>query len=142
MPYSRLSILVSCISPSPVLLWLILDAAGETEIGEAPFVEAARGIQLNEDNVQEALFAGNTIRIAGELGMYFAFHLPDGTMTLVVGEELTDTGKWWFEGNKYYGRWERNSVDDTPVYLVLDGTILKVFDLDGMLVEKINFIRE
>ena len=125
-----------------ILLWLILDAAGETEIGEAPFVEAVRGVRLTEDNVQDALFAGGTIRVVDELGAYFASLLPDGTMTLVVGEELTDTGKWWFEGDKYYQRWERNAADDAPVYLVLDGTTLKVFDLDGMLVEKANFTRE
>jgi len=125
-----------------VLLWLILDAAGETEIGEAPFVEAAKGVRLTEGNVQETLFAGGTIRVVGELGAYFVSLLPDGTMTLVVGGELTDTGKWWFEGDKYCQRWERNSGDNPCVYLVLDGTTLKVFDLDGILVDKRNFSRD
>ena len=125
-----------------ILLWLILDAAGETEIGEAPFAEAAIGIRLTEDNVQEALFAGGTIQIVDELEAIFLSFLPDGTMKLVVGGELVDTGKWWFEGDKFYGRWERNSADDAPVYLVLDGTILKAFDLDGMLVEKYNLTRK
>jgi len=126
------------------LLWLILDAAGETKIGEAPFIEAAKGVWLTEDNVQEALFAEGTVRVVGELGeeSYVATLLPDGTMTLVVGGELRDTGKWWFEGDKYCQRWERNLADDAPLYLVLDGTTLKVFDLDGMLVQKQNFTRE
>ena len=125
-----------------MLLWLILDAAGETEIGETPFIEAAKGIRLTEDNIQETLFAGSTIRVAGEMGAFSIFLLPDGTMTLVVGEELADTGKWWFESDSFCGRWELNLANDAPVYLVLDGTTLKVFDLDGMLVEKYNFTRE
>ena len=126
------------------LLWLILDAAGETEIGESPFIEAAKGVRLTEDNVQDALFAGGTIRVVGELGAYFASLLPDGAMTLVVGGELTDTGKWWFEGDEYCQQWEWEGGSSTNgcFYLVLDGTTLKVFDLDGMLVQKQNFSRK
>jgi CubicO group peptidase (beta-lactamase class C family) len=126
-----------------ILLWLVLDAAGETGIGEAP-IEAAKGIRLNEENVQEILFSGDTIRVVYELGdeTYVESHFPDGTMTLVVGGELTDTGKWWFVSDKYYQRWEHISADNAPIYIVLDGTILKLFDLDGMLVQKLNFARE
>ncbi|MBA7691392.1 hypothetical protein ES703_99935 [subsurface metagenome] len=119
-----------------VLLWLVLDAAGETGIGEAPFIEAAKGARLNEENVQEVLFSGDTIRVIYELGdeTYFESRFPDGTMTLVVGGELTDTGKWWFVSDKYYQCWEQISADNVPLYIVLDGTILKLFGLDGMLV--------
>ena len=127
-----------------VLLWLVLDAAGETGIGEASFIEAAKGARLNEENVQEVLFSGDTIRVVYELGdeTYVESRFPDGTMTLVVGGELTDTGKWWFVSDKYYQRWEHISADNAPIYIVLDGTILKLFDLDGMLVQKLNFARE
>jgi len=127
-----------------VLLWLVLDAAGETGIGEAPFIEAAKGTRLNEENVQEVLFSGDTIRVVYELGdeTYFESRFPDGTMTLVVGGELTDTGKWWFVSDKYYQRWEQISADNVPLYIVLDGTTLELFDLDGMLVQKLNFTRE
>lgn len=126
-----------------VLLWLVLDAAGETGIGEAP-IEAAKGVRLNEENVQEVLFSGDTIRVVYELGdeTYVESRFPDGTMTLVVGGELTDTGKWWFVSDKYYQRWEQISVDNAPIYIVLYGTTLELFDLDGMLVQKLNFTRE
>ena len=43
------------------LLWLILDAAGEKEIGENPYIEAVKGVRLTADNLKETL-EGSSIR--------------------------------------------------------------------------------
>ena len=49
------------VSPYQVgrLLWHILDAAGETDMGPVPTIKAAKGYRLNEDDLKK-LFAANT----------------------------------------------------------------------------------
>ncbi len=77
------------------LLWLILDAAGETDIGDAPFLEAVKGIQVTADNLQET-WGESTIRHwEGPEGQYIASYTPDGTMTFTAresGELVGDAG--------------------------------------------------
>ena len=128
------------------LLWLILDAAGETRIGEATFIEAAKGVRVTADKLQETL-GGGTIRrrgvVEGSGESYVVSIFPDGTMTYVVDGELRDTGKWWFEGDKYCHRWKKlEGGKKACLYLVLDGTTVQVFDLDGTLVDTVNLSRD
>jgi CubicO group peptidase (beta-lactamase class C family) len=82
-----------------LLLWLILDAAGETEIGEPPFIESAKGVGLSADTLQETV-AGSTVRRGSGPGGIVASFAVDGTLPLSLGGSLIDTGTWWVEGDK------------------------------------------
>jgi hypothetical protein len=128
------------------LLWFSLDAADETRIGEATFIEAAKGVRVTADKLQETL-GGGTIRrrgvVEGSGESYVVSIFPDATMTYVVDGELRDTGKWWFEGDKYCHRWKKlEGGKKVCLYLVLDGTTVQVFDLDGTLVDTVNLSRD
>lgn len=126
------------------LLWLILDAAGETDIGDAPLLEAAKGIQVTANNLQEA-WGESTIRHwDGPEGQYIVSYSPDGTMTFTAREsgELVDTGKWWAEGDKVCRQWdELNGGEKACGIIVLEGTTLQWFDLNGISVGKVDFTR-
>jgi CubicO group peptidase (beta-lactamase class C family) len=119
------------------LLWLILDAAGETEIGENPSIDAAKGFQLTADNFEELLGRG-TITAWGVTppGLverseksFIASVFQDGTMTVKGGFE--DTGKWWFERDEFCI--QRKHGKKHCHYLVLDGKTLEFYSLDGTL---------
>jgi CubicO group peptidase (beta-lactamase class C family) len=120
------------------LLWLILDAAGEKEIGENPYIEAAKGVRLTADNLKETL-EGSSLRE----GASVVSATRDGTMSVLMEGKLIDTGKWWTEGDKFCSQWKRIREGKKACrFLVLDGTILKWFDLDGTLDGKGFFSRE
>lgn len=123
------------------LLWLILDAAGDRDIGEPTFIEAAKGVRLTGEGLKE--LAGGTIR--GVIGSepYVARPLPDGTISLSVGGELKDVGEWWVEGDKLCRQWRNlNGGEKACFSLVLDGTTLQFFDLEGSLIEKVSLSRD
>jgi len=126
------------------LLWLILDAAGETDIGDAPFLETAKGILVTADNLHET-WGESTIRHwDGPEGQFIAAYNPDGTMTFTAREsgELVDIGKWWAEGDRLCRQWdELNGGEKACFYIVLEGTTLQWFDLDGISVGKVDFRR-
>jgi CubicO group peptidase (beta-lactamase class C family) len=114
-----------------VLLWLILDAAGEMEIGESPFIESAKGVRLTADNLHETL-AGSTARDATSAGELVVSFGEDGTMTVSVAGALIDTGTWWAEGNKLCIQFTNPDLGGSACYsVVLDGTTIKLFDLHG-----------
>lgn len=119
------------------LLWLILDAAGVKEIGENPYIGTAKGIRLTADNLKETI-EGSSIRE----GTSVVSITRDGTMSVSMEGKLIDTGKWWTEGNKICSQWKRIREGKKACrLLVLDGTILKWFDLDGTLDGKGFFSR-
>ncbi len=66
----------------------------------------------------------------------------DGTMTYTAGKsgDLIDTGRWWFEGDRYCRQWKKlQEGKKACFFVVLDGSTLKVFDLNGTLVQKAGF---
>jgi len=126
-------------------LWLILDAAGETEIGDAPIIEAAEGVQVTADNLHETWGESTMWHLDGPEGQYITSYAPDGTLTLTAREsgELVDTGKWWAEGDMVCRQWkEVNGGENACFYVLLDGTTLQWFDLDGILAGKAHFSGE
>jgi len=120
------------------LLWLILDAAGETEIGENPSIDAAKGVRLTVDNFEELLGRGTiTVRGVTPPGLverseksFIASVFQDGTMS-VKGGFQDKTGKWWFERDEFCIQWKDGKKDCQ--YLALDGKTLKFYSLDGTL---------
>jgi hypothetical protein len=125
-----------------LLLWLILDAAGETEIGEPPFIESAKGVRLSADNLEETL-AGSTVRSGSGAGEIVASFAEDGTLPLSVGGSLIDNGKWWVEDDKLCSQFTNPDLEGTDCgHVVLDGTTMKLFDLEGTLSMKFEYSRE
>jgi CubicO group peptidase (beta-lactamase class C family) len=126
------------------LLWLILDAAGETDIGGAPLLDAAEGILVTADNLQET-WAKSTIRhLDGPEGQYIMSYAPDGSMAFTAREsgEPVDAGRWWAEGDRVCRQWnELDAGEKVCSYVVLDGLTLRWFDLDGILAGQADFAR-
>lgn len=127
------------------LLWLILDAAGETEIGDAPIIGAAEGIRVTAENLHETWGESTIWYLDGPEEQYITSHAPDSTMTFTAREsgELVDTGKWWAEGDRVCRQWkELDGGEKACFYVVLDGTTQRQFDLEGISVRKVSFSRE
>ena len=127
------------------LLWLILDAAGETEIGDAPLLEAAKGTQVTADNLHETWGDSTIWHVDGPEGQYITSYAPDGRMTLAtrVSRELVDTGTWWVEGDRVCRQWdEMDEGEKACFYVVIEGRTLQVFGDDGLLVERLDIARE
>ncbi len=113
------------------LLWLILDAAGETEIGESPFLEAAPGRRLAGEGLRQTV-ASSTWQTVSPLGPVTLSSADDGTLSVFSDEVLLFSGKWWIEDDQY-------CLDLPPVQVracssaVLDGTTLRLYEPEGVL---------
>jgi CubicO group peptidase (beta-lactamase class C family) len=127
------------------LLWLILDAAGDTDIGEGFTLEETKGERISADGLKE-LFGGGAVRIQSRTGPgmvegadkpVLLSCFPDGTVSQSVAGELFDNGHWWLEDNRFCVAWEKRRKDlKECVYLVLEGSSIKWFDLEGILAGK------
>jgi CubicO group peptidase (beta-lactamase class C family) len=129
------------VSQIGTLLWLILDAASETEIGEAPLLEAAKGVRLTAEDLHETL-AESTLRAVTSSGELVVSNSEDGSMSVAVAGALIDTGKWWTEGDKLCVQFTNPDLEGGCTFVVLDGTTIKLFDLDGTLSMKFEYSRE
>jgi hypothetical protein len=113
------------------LLWLILDAAGETDLGDPPFIDAAEGVHLKGDELWAAI-KGRTWQ-ALDLGGLQATFGDDGQLSVFESGSLVEVGEWWSEGELYChelspalgGQW-------CGTFLGQDGR-LAMFDLNGTL---------
>lgn len=111
------------------LLWHILDAAGETDIGEKPTLEGAKGVLLTGDDLHNTL-TGCVIKTESFLAK---FH-PDKRFELWSGRKQIDSGKWWVEKDKC---WLKSKVitagGKVSIKLVLDEDTIKWYGPDGTL---------
>lgn len=89
------------------LLWLILSAAGETQIGDDPSIEAAKGIRLSSGELEKLLANGNKW-IASNNGLFpgrdslVLSCSKEGQLTLSASKELEFEGKWWISRDRFY----------------------------------------
>ena len=119
------------------LLWLVLDAAGETDIGEPPYIEAAKGLRLTANNLKKALTGDFVWQLGNRGGKPLVSYLPDGGMIYKAGGNIKDTGRWWTERDRFCRQWSRlNNGQKGSYYLVLDDHTLKWFNLNGTALEK------
>jgi CubicO group peptidase (beta-lactamase class C family) len=88
------------------LLWLILSAAGETQIGDNPSIEAAKGVRLSTDDLKQLLASGNKwigpnngIFPGGESLVLSCS--KDGELSLSASEDLEFKGKWWISSDRF-----------------------------------------
>jgi CubicO group peptidase (beta-lactamase class C family) len=117
------------------LLWLILAASGETGIGADPSIEAAKGKQLTNDELNQLL--SEDIKWVGpNSGIFPGGELiriscnKDGKMLLSFGESVEFKGKWWISGNRFYFR----ILGLRSYFLIIqDDNTIKLFDPSGTL---------
>jgi CubicO group peptidase (beta-lactamase class C family) len=112
------------------LLWMILDAAGEKDIGDPPLLERAVGTRLTADTLPQAL-EGCSLRAWGGGGEQVVTFGPNQTLAVSLNGVPLVQGRWWVEGDfccfdpgaDYGGR--------KCSQLVLNGDRLTFFDLEG-----------
>jgi hypothetical protein len=111
------------------LLWHILDAAGESEIGPEPTLEAATGLRLDSGQLGKIL-PGSTIH-----GSDFKASLTrDYRFVLWSDARQLDSGRWGIQNGKFWLR-SRLLTGGRKVNLsmVLNGERLQWFDCQGTL---------
>ena len=132
--------------PSQVgrLLWLILEAAGEKEIGEDPSIEAAKGVRLTSERLRETLESDttwvgtNTGPIPGGDKVFISC-LQDGKLFYSVEGNQRINGKWWVNDGKLY----LNLMGIKLYFFILqDGSIYKFFDPTGTLFGKFELSKD
>jgi len=111
------------------LLWMILDAAGETEIGDPPLLERAVGTRLTAETLSQALQASTLTSVGGmEITLTFG---PDQAVSLSQNGTLLAQGHWWLEGDNYCHDLGREYGGRQCCQLLQNGSRITVFDLDG-----------
>ncbi len=115
-----------------MLLWMILDAAGETDIGEPPFIDLAPGIRLAGNEVQAAISGSRLVAVGGALQTE-VINDPDGTLSILFDGKIVYTGRWWVDGDRYCA--DVPDADDIGgcFDVMMDGNLLRLFELDGTL---------
>jgi len=117
------------------LLWMILSAAGETDMGENPSIEAADGERLGTDDLKKLLADGcrwaspnNGLFPGGDTLVLTC--TKDGELSLSTSDELEFKGKWWISKNRFYF-----NIQWTKAYfnILKEGDTFKTFDPTGTL---------
>jgi hypothetical protein len=112
------------------LVWLILAAAGESDIGDDPSWAAAAGTRLGNDALHKLLADGSrwvgpnhAIFMGGrELALTCD---ADGTLRFTPSPDKAFEGQWWIAGDRFYFK-----ILGLRAYfkLVREGEHLKLFD--------------
>jgi CubicO group peptidase (beta-lactamase class C family) len=123
------------------LLWLILSAAGEKEIGDEPAIDASKGVRLKNDDMKK-LFEERNKWIAPNNGIIpsggeslVLTCSKDGELSFSVTEELEYKGKWWVSRDRFYVK----IMGSKSYFLIVkkDNSI-RFFDATGTLFVKFN----
>ena len=117
------------------LLWMILSAAGEADMGENPSIEAAGGKLLGTDDLQK-LLADECRWVSPNNGLFPAGETlvlacsKDGELSISASEELTFKGEWWISKGRFYFK-----ILGLKAYfnIVKEGDTFKMFDPTGTL---------
>jgi hypothetical protein len=112
------------------LLWLILDAAGEENIGLPPRLEQAVGTQLTGDSLQEALL-GTTLlgtTSSGEIRLTFE---ADSRFSIRRGNILLGRSRWSIDGDYTCIDLEPTEGGHQCFQVVRDGGRILLFDPEG-----------
>jgi CubicO group peptidase (beta-lactamase class C family) len=81
------------------LLWLILDAAGEKNIGDSIRLENNQGTLLTAETLPQGLLDGPfNVIVSSKYTLTFD---PDQTLSLFENDALLIKARWWMEGDHY-----------------------------------------
>jgi CubicO group peptidase (beta-lactamase class C family) len=112
------------------LLWMILDAAGETGIGDPPLLERAVGTRLTADTLPKVLQACTLRTTQGSAEIIVTFGLGQTVSVSAYGAVLVET-RWWLDGDNYCHDLGPESGGRQCFQLVRNDNQLTFFDLDG-----------
>jgi CubicO group peptidase (beta-lactamase class C family) len=120
------------------LLWLILSAAGETQIGEDPSIEAATGFRLATKDLKQLLanggkWIGNNNGIFPGGDSLIVSCSKTGELSLSPSKDLEFKGTWWISKDRFYF-----NILGMKAYLTVfqDGNTLGLYDPTGTLYGK------
>lgn len=132
------------VSPHQIgrLLWHILDAAGEKDIGAVPTIEAAAGVRLNGKDLKRLLASGSTW-VVPNTGIFPGGEAltincsQDGTLSIATGANSQFSGKCWITGDKF-----NYKILGMKGYfhVVQEGRKITLFDPTGTLFGKFNVV--
>lgn len=111
------------------LLWLILDAAGEKNIGDSILLEHNQGTILTAETLPQVLLAGSfKVIVSSEYTLQID---PDHTLSLFQNDTLLVKGRWAIEGDQYCQDLGPG-LDGRQCYQVLqNGNRIMLFDQEG-----------
>jgi CubicO group peptidase (beta-lactamase class C family) len=118
------------------LLWLILSAAGDKDVGPDVSLAHAAGNRLAGDEIRSKL-TGATLA-AGEVlrgGPYRWQLRADGTLSVLGGAEQQERfrGSWRVHGDRYCRTLSEPNAREACFSVVADGSRLQFFGTDGMM---------
>jgi len=120
------------------LLWLILSAAGDNDVGPDASLAHAAGTRVEGEALKSALL-GKTLAFGKQRprGPYAWQLHDDGTFTVLVGTERREgrTGKWRVDEDGRYCRSFNDSSDarEACFIVVENGNEFQFFDQDGLM---------
>ena len=123
-----------------VLLWRLLDAAGETNIGEPPLIEWAPGELLAGEDLR-AMIAGAHLRFTVYSTQADALFDDDGTVRILVNGELVTEGTWSIEGEDLTVV-APGLETGGALKVVQDGSTLRFFEQNGILSNTFEIVNE
>jgi CubicO group peptidase (beta-lactamase class C family) len=124
------------------LLWHIMDAAGEKDIGDNPTLDAANGDRLKTDSLKKLLekdskwVGANTGIFPGGKTLIWNL-LGDGRLMFSPGENLHFTGRWRVYGDKFHF----NILGIKGYFFVVKNSdVIRLYDSTGTLFGRFQIV--
>jgi CubicO group peptidase (beta-lactamase class C family) len=118
------------------LLWLILSAAGDDDVGPDVSLAHAAGNRLAGEEIKAKL-AGATFSVGETLsgGPYLWQIRADGTLSILAGTERRErfTGSWRVDGDRYCRTLSEPNTREICFSVVASGSGLQFFTADGLM---------
>lgn len=110
------------------LLWLILDAAGEKNIGDSIRLENNQGTLLTAGTLPQVLLDGPFNVMVSS--MYTLTFDPDQTLSIFESDALLGKGRWWMESDHYCQDLGDGLGGKQCFQVLQNGNRLMLFDLE------------
>jgi CubicO group peptidase (beta-lactamase class C family) len=118
------------------LIWLILSAAGDSEVGPDASLAHATGKPLEGEALRTAL-AGTTLAFGETLtgGPYVWQLHADGTLSVLAGPERKERlkGTWRIDDGRYCRTLNQPNAREACFYVLAKDARLQFFDADGLM---------
>jgi len=122
------------------LLWMILDAAGETDIGESPFIDQAPGGRLSGEDLRQIIPASRLEALDGS-GVPTIVNHEDGSLTVLAVDAPLFEGTWWTMGDRYCV--DIPGMETSGCFnIVQDGDVFGIYELDGTISIRLRISEE
>ena len=114
------------------LLWMILDAASETDIGDTPFIEQASGTKLSGEDLRRTI-PGCTLTALDGSGTPTVVCHQDGSLDVLAGDAPMFDGDWWIAADRLCFDIPGLDTHSDCFHVVRDEDVLAIFDLNGII---------